>query len=162
MKVLLLKLERQAIKKIEQNTNINVKKANKWTTTVIKNTEDKIREGQVLLDQRENYETLTLAMATETSRRSRNSLKPSTEKWLPLTPNPPRSPVLYTLVKIHKPNPVGRPIRSGCDGVTERISSFGDYLLQPIRLKFRNHSYKRYNRFLKLYRENEGHKRTHC
>ena len=32
----------------------------------------------------------------------------------------------------HKPTPVGRPIISGCDGPTERISSFADHLLQPI------------------------------
>ena len=37
--------ERQAIKELKQNTNINVKKANKGTTTVIMKTEDKIREG---------------------------------------------------------------------------------------------------------------------
>ena len=49
-----------------------------------------------------------------------------------LTPNPPRIPVFYTLTKIHKPNPVGRPIISGCDSPAERISSFVDYLLQPI------------------------------
>ena len=42
--------ERQAIEDIEQNTNINVKKADEWTTTVIMNKEDKRREGQVLLD----------------------------------------------------------------------------------------------------------------
>ena len=40
--------ERQAIKEIEQNTN--VKKADKWTTTVIISKDDKTREGQVLLD----------------------------------------------------------------------------------------------------------------
>ena len=40
--------------------------------------------------------------------------------------------VLCTLTKIHKPNPVGRPIISGCESPTERISSFVDYLLQPI------------------------------
>ena len=68
--------ERQAIKKIEQNTNINVQKANtEWTTTVIKNKEDKIREGQVLLDQRENCETLALPMATEKSRRVKELIK---------------------------------------------------------------------------------------
>ena len=33
--------KRQAIKEIEQNTNISVKRANKWTTTVIMNKEDK-------------------------------------------------------------------------------------------------------------------------
>ena len=47
-----------------------------------------------------------------------------TEKWLSLTPNPPRIPVFYTLIKIHKPNPVGRPIISSCDSPREQISSF--------------------------------------
>ena len=53
-------------------------------------------------------------------------------KWLNLTPNPPRIPVFYTLTKIQKPALVGRPIISGCDGPTERLSSFVDKLLQPI------------------------------
>ena len=55
-----------------------------------------------------------------------------TKKWLSQTPNPPRIPVFYTFTKVHKPNPVGRPIISDCDGPTERISSFVDTLLQPI------------------------------
>ena len=87
------------------------------------NKEGKKREGQVLLDQRaENYESTALARGTETCRRSRNSLKPSTEKWLSLTPNPPRKPFFYTRTKIHKPTPVGRPIISGCDNPTQQIS----------------------------------------
>ena len=44
-------------------------------------------------------------------------------------------PVFYTLRKIHKPTPVGRPIISGCDGPTERLSSFVDRLIQPIAQK---------------------------
>jgi len=40
--------------------------------------------------------------------------------------------VFYTLTKIHKPTPVGRPIISGCDGLTERLFAFVDKLLQPI------------------------------
>ena len=52
-----------------------------------------------------------------------------TVKWLSQTPNPPRVPVFYTLTKIHKPTPVGRPIISGNDGPTERISAFVDSLL---------------------------------
>ena len=55
-----------------------------------------------------------------------------TKKWLRQTPNPPRIPEFYTLTKIHKPSPVGRPIVSGCDGPTEKLSSFVDKLLQPI------------------------------
>ena len=58
-----------------------------------------------------------------------------TAKWLSLTPNPPRIPIFYTLTKIHKPTPVGRPIISGCDGPTERISAFVDRLIQPIAQK---------------------------
>jgi len=58
-----------------------------------------------------------------------------TKKWLSQTTNPPRIPVFYTLTKIHKPIMVGRPIISGCDGPTERISSFVDTLLQPIAQK---------------------------
>ena len=55
-----------------------------------------------------------------------------TKKWLSQTPTSPIIPIFYTLTKIHKPKPVGRPIISGCDGPTERISSFVDHLLQPI------------------------------
>ena len=40
--------------------------------------------------------------------------------------------MFYTLTKIHKPTLVGRPIISGCDGPTERLSAFVDKLLQPI------------------------------
>ena len=58
-----------------------------------------------------------------------------TKKWLSQTPHPPRIPIFYTLTKIHKPKPVGRPIISGCSGPTERISSFVDRLLQPIAIK---------------------------
>ena len=58
-----------------------------------------------------------------------------TAKWFNQTPDPPRIPVFYTLTKIHKPTLVGRPIISGCDGLTERLSSFPsgvDKVLQPI------------------------------
>ena len=55
-----------------------------------------------------------------------------TKKCLLQTPNPLRIPVFYTLTKIHKPKPVGRPIISGCEGPTEKISSFVDSLIQPV------------------------------
>ena len=117
--------ERQAIKDLEQNTNISVKKADKGSTTMAtRNKEDKIREGQVLLDKRESYKSLALPMVTKTSQRVKELFKTlyqsshideMTEKLLSLTPNPPRIPVFYTLSKIYKPNPVGRPVVSGHD-----------------------------------------------
>ena len=55
--------------------------------------------------------------------------------------NPVRIPEFYTLTKIHKFNPVGRPIVSGSGGPTERISSFVDSLLQPIANYEKQESY---------------------
>ena len=61
-----------------------------------------------------------------------NYIDDMTKKWFSQTRNPPRIHIYYTLTKIHKPNPVGRPIISGCEGPTERLSSFVDKILQPI------------------------------
>ena len=62
-----------------------------------------------------------------------NYMDKMTKKWLFQTPNPPRIPIFYTLTKIHKPTPVKRPIFSGCDGPTKKLSVFIDKLLQRKR-----------------------------
>ena len=49
-----------------------------------------------------------------------------TVERLSQTPSPPRVPVFYTLTKIHKPTPVGRPIVAGNDGPAEGILAFVD------------------------------------
>ena len=54
-----------------------------------------------------------------------------TLKYL-LPPSPPRIPIFYLLPKIHKPNNPGRPIISGCDSPTDRLSSFIDTHLKPL------------------------------
>ena len=83
-------------------------------------------------------------MAVETSQRvqelvaqlhQNNFIDDMTKKWFSQTRDAPRIPIFYTLTKIHKPNPVGRPIISGCEGPTERLSFFVDKLLQPIAQK---------------------------
>ena len=136
--------DRRELKTLRENTEINLKKADKGTRTVVLNTADKILEGQVQLDNIEHYRPLLRPMVKETSLRvqilvkelyQQNHIDDITIKWLCLTPNPPRVPVFYTLIKIHKPTPVGRPIISGCNGPTERLSSFADRLLQPIAQK---------------------------
>ena len=108
------------------------------------NRENKITEGQIQLDDRNNYQPLDKPMVGDTFQRVKhliNSLRQAgcidemTAKWFNQTPDPPRIPVFYTLTKIHKPTLVGRPIISGCDGLTERLSSFPsgvDKVLQPI------------------------------
>ena len=137
----LLHGERCALKQLSRDEKIILKKADKGTTTVIMNIEHKIHEGQILLDDMNNYRPLEKPMVDTTAKNVERVIKSllqeghiddMTAKWLSLSPNPPRIPVFYTLTKIQKPTPVGRPIISGCDGPTERISAFLDHLLQPI------------------------------
>ena len=112
--------EQKAVETLRKNTNINLKKEDKGTRTVVLNTEDKIQEGQIQLDNIEHYRPLESPMVEETSSRVKllirelhqhNDIDDMTNQWLCQTPNLPRIPVFfYTLTKIHKPTPVGRPI----------------------------------------------------
>ena len=63
--------EHKAIKDLRSNSEIVIKKADKGTTTVIMNTKDKTQEGQVLLDNKNNYTPLTTPMVKETARTTR-------------------------------------------------------------------------------------------
>ena len=108
----------------------------------------KINEGLASLNEKNNFQSLTQPMVETTTRKATQLIKSLLQeghidhmaghmaaKWLSSTPNPPRIPIFYTLTKIHKPTPYGRPIISGCDGPTERISAFVDRLIQPIAQK---------------------------
>jgi len=55
-----------------QNKEIIRKKADKSTTTVLMNRENKIKEGQELLDDRNNYQPLDEPMVRKTSKRVKN------------------------------------------------------------------------------------------
>ena len=94
--------------------------------------QDKIQEGQIQLNDLDNYKPLdkpiVQATHTKVSRLiselcSNNYIDDMTLKWLSQTPNPPCIPEFYALKKIHKPTLVGRPIISGCSGPTEKISA---------------------------------------
>ena len=133
--------EQKALNELKQNNDINLKKADKGSTTVIMNKTDKIKEGENLLNDEQSHKRLTEPMVKGSHNKvlhliadlhRENHIDDMTKKWLSQTPNPPRIPEFYTLTKIHKPTITARPIISGCDGPTERISSFVDTLLQPI------------------------------
>ena len=90
------------------------------------------------------YKPLTRPIVSETATKviivinslfTNGHIDQMTHKWLSLGQNPPRIPEFYTLTKIHKAIPVGRPIVSGSGGPSERISSFVDSRLQPIAQK---------------------------
>ena len=62
-------VEREALKSLKHGTEINLKKADKGTKTVLMNKQDKIKEAQIQLDNREHYRPLTTPMAEDTHRR---------------------------------------------------------------------------------------------
>ena len=117
--------EHEALTELKQNKDINLKKADKGSTTVVMNKTDKIREGQIQIDDKQNYRPLSEPMVKETHSKVLRLISDLQ------TPKPPRTPKFYTLTKFHKPTITGGPIISSCDGPTERISSFVDTLLYP-------------------------------
>jgi len=135
--------ERKALNTLKLNKDLNFKKADKGSTLVVMDKHDKIQEGQVQINDLNNYKPLDKPIVKDThtkvSRliselRRDNYIDDMTKKWLSQTPNPPRIPEFYTLTKIHKPTLVGRPIISGCSGSTERISAFVDTFTAPAHL----------------------------
>ena len=56
----------EALTGLKQNTDINLKKADKGSTTVVMNKTDKIREGQIQIDDKHNYRPLPEPMVKET------------------------------------------------------------------------------------------------
>ena len=63
------KREQLAIKQLKQNPDINIKRTDKGSSIVVLNKEDKIKEGQIQLDDRENYKPLETSMVVQTSKR---------------------------------------------------------------------------------------------
>ena len=106
--------EHKAVKELQKNTAINLKHADKGSTTVILNKGDKIQEAQVQLDNRDHYHPLENPMVTETLQKvneliaklhNGKHIDDMTKRWLSQSPNPPRIPIFYPLMKIHKPLP---------------------------------------------------------
>ena len=63
--------EHIAVKELKHNTVINLKKANKGSTTVILNVTDKLQEGLVQLNNRDHYLPLEKSMVTETLQKAK-------------------------------------------------------------------------------------------
>ena len=61
--------EREALKVLKNNNEINLKKADKGTTTVVLSKQDKINEGQIQLNNKDHYMPLEQPMVGETNRK---------------------------------------------------------------------------------------------
>ena len=98
--------ERKALCTLKHNKDLNFKKADKGSTLVVMDKQDKIQEGQIQLNDLDNYKPLdkpiVQATHTKVSRLiselcSNDYIDDMTLKWLSQTPNPPRIPEFYTL-----------------------------------------------------------------
>jgi len=67
---------------LKRDPNISLKKADKGTTPVALNIDNKIKEGQTQLDNRENYRPLLNPMVEETNLRVRQLVANSTLETL--------------------------------------------------------------------------------
>ena len=66
----LLRKGHQALIELKQNTDINIKKADKGSIKVVGNTTDKIREGQMQIEDEHNYRPLPEPMVKETHKKA--------------------------------------------------------------------------------------------
>ena len=64
-KCILPRQEHQALIELKQDTDINIKKADKGSTTVVMNKTVKIKEGQIQIDDEHNYRPLLEPMVKE-------------------------------------------------------------------------------------------------
>ena len=130
----LTKAERIALKDLQDDDTIVIKPADKGGRIVLQNREDYEQECYRQLNNSDFYEETDInkfkqiqdeVQATVRDLSSRNLIEESSSKKL-FNPTA-RLPPFYTLPKLHKTGVPGRPIVSGIDSPTERISMYVDY-----------------------------------
>ena len=96
--------ERKAISTLRRNSEINLKKADKGTTTIIMDTTQKIQEGSQQLSDDKFYKPLASPIVQETSRKVNaivsklfcsGHIDKMTHKWLTTDLKQPRIPEFY-------------------------------------------------------------------
>ena len=135
----LSKEEKKALKELRENKSIIIKQADKGNGIVVENTEDYIANGLQHLGNTQIYKELDedpTVPITEAIKKSIDNLHETgyiddtTRNYL-TPPENTRTQRIYFLKKLHK-NPHGiRPIVSGINGPTERLSSYIDHYLKP-------------------------------
>ncbi|XP_048583758.1 uncharacterized protein LOC116608371 [Nematostella vectensis] len=130
--------ERTALKQLSQLPHTIIKPADKGGAIVLWDTKDYLLEANIQLNDTNYYSTVSHdhipSLAHNISLYIHQLLQdniidePTHDFLLPHTP--PRTPQFYMLPKIHKPHTPGRPIISGCQSPTEKLSIFLDHYLK--------------------------------
>ncbi len=107
---------------------------------VVLDKQDYVEKGFKHLSDRETYKELGQDTTMEVAAKVTSTVRAmyqdgwidkNTAEYL-LPPNPVRTQEMYFLTKIHKNPHSERPIVSGCNGPTERVSAYMDHWLQPL------------------------------
>ena len=130
--------EFEALKSLRVRSDIVIKPADKGGAVVVWRAELYRTEARRQLSDTTFYsrvdKDLTSTHQDTISHTIRNFIQtgdlPETARDLIATT--PRTPVMYFLPKIHKPNDPGRPIVSACGCPTEIISSYLDHVMAPL------------------------------
>lgn len=138
------KKELESLRKLSQDTEIIIKKADKSSTIVIMNRGDYEKEVNRQLNDDMYYEKLQEDPSSTIEKNIMESINSLENNNANITtefdtfPLNVRTPQFYILPKTHKtPNddlPLkypGRPIVSACNSLTENISKYVDYVLKP-------------------------------
>ena len=136
--------ERKALHELQdmvKNREIRISCADKGGAIVIQNTCDYLEEGQRQLQDAMYYKPLTVDPTSHIAAVSNDLIDSlhdddliddNTWKWAKVDTSTVKCHQMYFLPKIHKSRtkPPGRPIVSGVDGPTEKISKLVDHWLQ--------------------------------
>ena len=129
----LTKQERIGLKKLKDNPNIIIKKADKGSAVVVMNTTDYLKEGYRQLSDEQFYQKIPTDITSDISEKiatqltTMRSLNLITEKNFEyLNIKEQKEAKFYLLPKIHKKNIPGRPICSSINHPTSNISKFVD------------------------------------
>ncbi|KAJ1208833.1 hypothetical protein NDU88_004216 [Pleurodeles waltl] len=129
----LSRVEEEAIRELNQNTNIFIKPAEKGGAVVILEKEIYYQECWRLLSDHHQYKVLVKNPSKEIQMEIRGWWKRPLIKG-GFCKDKPMTPYFYFLLKKYKPTrpPPGHPIVSGIGSVLDSLSQFCDFLMRPL------------------------------
>ena len=131
--------QRSALRSLRTNPSILILNADKGNSTVVLDKTDYLAEADRQLSDRSTYQPLSQDPTSTFNADLSNFLTTAglsqglSKDYLSLLlHHKPRTPSLYFLPKVHKPNNPGRPIVASFSSSTEHVSAYIDAHLQPI------------------------------
>lgn len=142
----LSKAEQEALENLKKREEIVITKADKGGAVVVQDVAEYVKEANRQLADTNFYKKLKENPTSVNAALVENALDDLKHRSLlegkladKLKPVNPRTPQMYLLPKIHKPNNPGRPVVSSVGCHTEKISKFVDHHLQSMNKNLESH-----------------------